>query len=116
MEDMIPCALKDQEVFQRVWQRVMAGREDCGCPIEAIPHGMEGDISCQRLEELVRLNAGRPAEDGGTLWETYGCSSSCVAYWDGKHLWLPGEKDGQWRGCRPSDPGKLDETLKSLCK
>ena len=53
MEKIIPCSLKDQEVFQRVWQRVVSGREDCGCPIEAIPHGMEGDISCQRLEELV---------------------------------------------------------------
>ena len=70
MEDMIPCSLKDQEVFQRVWQRVMAGREDCGCPIEAIPHGMEGDISCRRLEELVRLNAGRPAEDGAAPEES----------------------------------------------
>ena len=66
MEKIIPCSLKDQEVFQRVWQRVMAGREDCGCPVEAIiPPGMEGDVSCQRLEELMRLNAGRPAKDGG---------------------------------------------------
>ena len=70
MEKIIPCSLKDQEVFQRVWQRVMAGREDCGCPIEAIPHGMEGDISCRRLEELVRLNAGRPAEDGAAPEES----------------------------------------------
>ena len=66
MEKIIPCSLKDQEVFQRVWQRVMAGREDCGCPIEAIPPGMEGDVSCQRLEELMQLNAGRPAESGST--------------------------------------------------
>ena len=28
MEEMIPCSLKNQEVFQRVWQRVMAGREE----------------------------------------------------------------------------------------
>lgn len=64
-----------------------------------------------RLLPLVR-----PAEGGVTLWEVSGCSPCCIAYWDGKHLWLPGERDGQWRGCRPSNPGKLDETLKSLCK
>ena len=32
MEDMIPCSLKDQEVFQRVWQRVMAGRSEDSSP------------------------------------------------------------------------------------
>lgn len=56
----------------------------------------------------------RPAAGGVALWETYGCFSSCVAYWDGKHLWLPGERDGQWRGCRPSNPDKLSETLNSI--
>lgn len=56
----------------------------------------------------------RPAAGGAALWETYGCSSSCVAYWDGKHLWLPGEKDGQWLGCLPSNPDKLSKTLNSI--
>ena len=36
MEDMIPCSIKDQEVFQRVWQRVMEGRDQAAgratCP------------------------------------------------------------------------------------
>ena len=40
MEDMIPCAVKDQEVFQRVWQRVMEGRSDESSPIQpGIPGG-----------------------------------------------------------------------------
>ena len=55
----------------------------------------------------------RPANGGITLREVSGCSSWCIAYWDGKHLWLPGEKDGQWRGCLPSDPDQLDKILKS---
>ena len=44
MEDMIPCAVKDREVFQRVWQRVMAGRSDADSPIQPIPGGWEGDV------------------------------------------------------------------------
>lgn len=55
----------------------------------------------------------RPANGGITLREVSSCSSWCIAYWDGKHLWLPGEKDGQWRGCLPSDPDQLDKILKS---
>lgn len=56
----------------------------------------------------------RPVKDGIALREVSGCSSWCVAYWDGKHLWLPGEKEDQWRGCLPSDPDRLDKTLKSI--
>ncbi|MDE6588878.1 MAG: hypothetical protein K2K53_00740 [Oscillospiraceae bacterium] len=54
MEEMIPCAVKDREVFQRVWQRVMAGRNDAQCPVEALPPNMEGDLSCDCLEALAR--------------------------------------------------------------
>ena len=53
MEDMIPCALKDQEVFQRVWQRVMAGRDQAGSPIQPAPSD-GGDVSCACLRDLVR--------------------------------------------------------------
>ena len=53
MEDMIPCALKDQEVFQRVWQRVMAGRPEDSSPIRPGPSG-GGDVSCQCLKDLMR--------------------------------------------------------------
>jgi len=52
MEDMIPCALKDQEVFQRVWQRVMAGRDPDGSPISPAPSG-GGDVSCDCLRDLL---------------------------------------------------------------
>ena len=54
MEDMIPCAIKDQEVFRRVWQRVMAGRDDAQCPLEALPPNLQGDLSCDCLEALAQ--------------------------------------------------------------
>lgn len=54
MEEMIPCSVKDREVFQRVWQRVMAGRSDADCPIQPIPGGWEGDLPCDCLEALIR--------------------------------------------------------------
>lgn len=52
MEDMIPCSLKDQEVFQRVWQRVMAGRSEDSSPIQPNPIG-GGDMSCECLKALM---------------------------------------------------------------
>lgn len=62
MEEMIPCPIKDQEVFQRVWQRVMAGRD--GGPIEVQPpDNMHGDLSCACLEALARCQGGSGAEN-----------------------------------------------------
>lgn len=60
VEEMIPCSLKDQEVFRQVWERVMAGREGCGSPVEPIPRGMHGDLSCPHLEALSRQGTARP--------------------------------------------------------
>ena len=55
MENIIPCAIQDREVFQRVWQRVMAGRDPESSPIQpGIPGGWEGDVSCDCLRALVR--------------------------------------------------------------
>lgn len=54
MEEMIPCQIQDQEVFRRVWQRVMAGRDDARCPLETLPPNMQGDLSCECLEALIR--------------------------------------------------------------
>lgn len=63
MEEITPCAVNDQEVFQRVWQRVMAGRDDAQCPIEALPPNMQGDLSCDCLDALIREQGeGFPAE------------------------------------------------------
>ena len=63
MEDMIPCPIKDQEVFRRVWQRVMAGRDDAQCPIEALPPDLQGDLSCECLEALAQAQGqGLPEE------------------------------------------------------
>ena len=55
MEDIIPCSVKDQEVFRRVWQRVMEGRDQADSPIQpGIPGGWEGDLPCDCLEALIR--------------------------------------------------------------
>lgn len=54
MEEMNPCSAKDREVFQRVWQRVMAGREDAQCPLNALPPNLQGDLSCDCLDALIR--------------------------------------------------------------
>ncbi len=63
MEEIIPCAVKDQEVFRRVWQRVMGEREMENCPVEALPSDLEGDLPCACLEELARQNqAEAPSE------------------------------------------------------
>ena len=63
MEDIIPCSVKDQEVFQRVWQRVMEGRDPESSPIQSgIPGGWEGDLSCDCLEALMRQQESLPPE------------------------------------------------------
>lgn len=63
MEEMIPCSVKDREVFQRVWKRVMAGRSDADCPIQPIPGGWEGDLPCDCLEALIHQGGeGLPPE------------------------------------------------------
>ena len=56
----------------------------------------------------------KPQEGGILIYKSSGCTPEYRAYWDGRHLWLPRGFDGPWRGYRPSDPDKLDETLKSL--
>ncbi|MDE6281148.1 MAG: hypothetical protein K2M15_05075, partial [Oscillospiraceae bacterium] len=54
MEEMIPCSVKDQEVFQRVWQRVMGDRGQESSPIRPGPLNMEGDLSCDCLKALAQ--------------------------------------------------------------
>lgn len=64
MEEMIPCSVKDQEVFRRVWQRVMEGRDQTNCPVQpGIPGGWEGDLPCDCLKALIHeQGAGIPSE------------------------------------------------------
>ena len=53
MEEMTLCSPEHQEVFRRVWARVMGDQE--GCPAAANPpEGMEGDLSCRKLAELAK--------------------------------------------------------------
>lgn len=49
MEDMTLCSSEHQEVFQRVWNRVMANHPETGCPVE-----VTGDLSCDCLEQLAQ--------------------------------------------------------------
>ena len=51
MEDMTLCSPEHQEVFRRVWNRVMAGHPETNCPVE-----VTGDLSCQCLEQLAQEN------------------------------------------------------------
>ncbi len=53
MEDIIPCQVKDREVFQRVWQRVMEGRSEESSPIRPGSPNGDGDLSCECLEALI---------------------------------------------------------------
>lgn len=58
MENMIPCPIQDQEVFQRVWQRVMAGRSEEDSPVQPNPPVGSGDLSCACLDALLRQEGG----------------------------------------------------------
>ncbi len=53
----------------------------------------------------------RPSKKGIGIHEISGCSPSYIAYWDGKHLWLPNE--GRWRGYAPSSPDDIEQELQS---
>lgn len=56
----------------------------------------------------------RPDKGGIAVRDINGCTPWYIAYWDGNHLWLPGEAEGQWQGYIPSNPDKLGETLESI--
>ena len=58
---------QEEEVFQRVWKRVMAGRTEESSPLApvplptpALPRWRDGDLSCDYLEVLSRAIPPRP--------------------------------------------------------
>lgn len=55
MEEITLCSPEHQEVFRRVWNRVMAGHPETGCPVE-----VTGDLDCETLEVLVGTNRSQP--------------------------------------------------------
>ena len=77
-DDMILRSPQEQEVFQRVWQRVMAGRNEGNSPIVPAPtpapdpgpmplptpalprRWVDGDMSCDYLEALSRAMPAHP--------------------------------------------------------
>jgi len=63
MEDIALCAEEHREVFQRVWNRVMAGHPQTGCPVE-----VTGDLTCEELETLTaNPPSSRPDPRGSDL-------------------------------------------------
>jgi len=71
MNDATKSVPEEQEVFRRVWQRVMAGREAQASPLQlsAPPSGpVDGDLSCDYLAALSRTQArgGAPADRPGS--------------------------------------------------
>lgn len=61
MEDITLCSAEHREVFQRVWNRVMAGHPQTGCPVE-----VTGDLDCDTLEVLVGANRPEPRANPDT--------------------------------------------------
>lgn len=55
----------------------------------------------------------RPRDEGLAIYELTGCTPECVAYWDGRYLWLPKNYNGRWRGYAPSSPEELDRALRN---
>lgn len=53
---------EEQEVFQRVWQRVMAGREEkvCAVPPATSDRWVDGDLSCDYLATLPQTIPAMP--------------------------------------------------------
>lgn len=69
MEYMTPCEMPEQEVFQRVWQRVMAGRGGADSPaqmvaaVEEAGRRVDGDLSCDYLAALAAAPPMSPGQD-----------------------------------------------------
>ena len=65
-DDMILRSPQEQEVFQRVWKRVMADRIEETSPITTLPAPMppqrwvDGDLSCDYLAALAKAMPARP--------------------------------------------------------
>lgn len=74
-DDVIIRPPQEQEVFQRVWQRVMAGRPEESSPIQTDPpreqnhRWVDGDLSCDYLTQLNKaipnrtMDRDRPGSD-----------------------------------------------------
>lgn len=69
----------EQEVFQRVWQRVMGDRPEDSSPIRTDPPPrVDGDMSTDYIKALSRaMPAGRPADRPGSDMPVPGLERSC---------------------------------------
>lgn len=72
-DDTILRSPQEQEVFQRVWERVMAGRSAENSPIDTLPapippqRWVDGDMSCDYLAILSRALPTRPLPGDTTV-------------------------------------------------
>lgn len=71
MEKMTLCDAREQEVFRRVWQRVMAGHPEQPCPFEVtaepVSRQVDGDLSCDYLATLAHAPMHENDRPGGDL-------------------------------------------------
>jgi hypothetical protein len=58
----------------------------------------------------------KPDKGGISICETSDCSSSYIAYWDGKYLWTSGKEENQWQGYVPSSTKELEDALQAAYK
>ena len=61
MEEMTLCSPEHQEVFRRVWARVMGDQASCLAGA-ASPEHLEGDLSCRHLADLAQAAQDTPPE------------------------------------------------------
>ena len=71
MEDITLCSREHREVFRRVWDRVMAGHPETGCPIE-----VTGDLDCCTLERLAACPPSADPDRRGSDWPHRGTESA----------------------------------------
>ena len=73
-------------------------------------------LAALRAQKYLPLPSFPGAPDGGTaIYYTQGCTSLCMAYWDGRFLWLSGTQENEWRRFLPLSPHSLGEKINTVC-
>lgn len=73
-------------------------------------------LAALRAQKYLPLPSFPGAPDGGiAIYFMDGCTPSCIAYWDGSFLWLPGTQGSGWRRFLPLPPHLLGEKIETIC-